>query len=86
MCSHIEIFLDIKNTTTTASNTDAVGIEGPGDELGEDNDSEEKGDKFFNYKNGEFFIDSIFAISTIFEKQLADSSSLLEMFIWSESH
>ena len=67
--SHIEICLDTKNTTINTTNTDAVGIEGPGDELGEDNDSEDKkGDKFFNYKNGEFFIDSIFAISTIFEK------------------
>ena len=41
--SHMEICLDTKKTTTTSStNIDTVGIESPRDELGEDNDFEEK--------------------------------------------
>ena len=39
----MEICLDTKKTTTTSStNIDTVGIESPRDELGEDNDFEEK--------------------------------------------
>ena len=34
----------------------------------EEGATEAKGDKYFNYKNGEFFLDSIFSITTIFEK------------------
>ena len=30
--------------------------------------AEIKGDMYFNYKNGEFFVDSIFAITTVFER------------------
>ena len=34
----------------------------------EDETSEDENDNFFNYKNGEFFMNSIFAITTVFER------------------
>ena len=34
----------------------------------ESKEQSEKGDMFWNYKANEFFIDSIFAVSTVFEK------------------
>ena len=55
---------DSPSTTTTVEGAAAAAK----DATEEEDATDAKGDKYFNYKNAEFFVDSIFSITTIFEK------------------
>ena len=75
--SHIEVCLEDLNREVEDQNVDAeecvLGEDnhdgnGDADREVEENLRLEKEDMYFNYKNGEFFMDAIFAIMTIFER------------------
>ena len=75
--SHIEVCLEDLNREVGDQNVDAeecvLGEDnhdgnGDADREVEENLRLEKEDMYFNYKNGEFFLDAVFSVTTVFEK------------------